>query len=101
MKVKDPSEIRPVDTRKPPEPPRATRPDGAAPPDRVSTDETARLARVVAAARQGADASRAARVEAIEAAIRQGTLRPDPQRIAQKILDDAELTAMLRALLDR
>jgi negative regulator of flagellin synthesis FlgM len=33
--------------------------------------------------------------------VRQGTYRPDPGRIAQRILDEAELAARLQALMTR
>ncbi len=66
--------------------------------ERVSTGDTERMAQAVAAASQAAGPARAARLAAIEAAVRQGTYRPDPQRIAQQILDDAEVAARLQSL---
>ena len=100
MKIKDPSEIRRVDARRTPA---AREAQAAATPagDKVSTDEQARLAAAVDAARSAAAGSRAVNLEAIQAAIRQGTFRPDPQRIADRILDDAEITAALQAMLKR
>jgi negative regulator of flagellin synthesis FlgM len=100
MKVKDTSEIRPVDANRTPE---SKRTQGArvAHSDTVSTESRAELDAAVAAARQGMGQNRTARLEAIEAAIRQGTFKPDPQRIAQQILDDAELTAVLQSMLKR
>jgi negative regulator of flagellin synthesis FlgM len=32
-------------------------------------------------------------------AVRQGTYKPDPQKIAQQILEDAEIIAKLQAML--
>ena len=55
----------------------------------------------VAAVRGQAGIARTSRLEAIETAIRQGTFRPDPARIAQQILQDAELSAVLLALLNK
>jgi negative regulator of flagellin synthesis FlgM len=99
MKVKDTSEIRAVDTNRTPE---SRRPHGARhSSDTVSTESKAELDAAVAAARQSLGQNRAVRLEAIEAAIRQGTFKPDPQRIAQRILDDAELTAVLQSMMKR
>ncbi len=100
MKVKDTSEIRPVDANRTQE---AKRTQGGRAPhsDTVSTESKAELDAAVAAARQSLGQNRAVRLEAIEAAIRQGTFRPDPQRIAQQILDDAEVTAVLQSMLKR
>lgn len=67
--------------------------------DRVSTSESAKVASAVAEAAQGAGATRAARLRQIEAAVRQGVYRPDPQRIAQQILNEAEIAAKVQALL--
>jgi negative regulator of flagellin synthesis FlgM len=66
--------------------------------DRVSTDDTAKVAAAVARASAAAGSARASHLQAIETAVRQGTYRPDPQRIAEQILDDAELAARLQAL---
>jgi negative regulator of flagellin synthesis FlgM len=67
----------------------------------VSIDSKAQLDAAVAAARQAMGNDRAVRLDAIEAAVRQGTFKPDPQRIAQRILEDAELTALLQSMLRR
>jgi negative regulator of flagellin synthesis FlgM len=57
----------------------------------------------VAAAIEQAQASsstaRSARLQELEAAIRQGTYKPDPQRIAERILESAEIAARVRASL--
>ncbi len=101
MKVKDTSEIRRLDAEKP-SAPKATR--SAAPPaatDKVSTDSQAQVAAAAGAARQALGQNRSVRLEAIEAAVRQGTFQPDPQRIAQRILQDAEVTAMVQAMLHK
>ncbi len=100
MKVKDTSEIRAVDANRTPESkrPQAARVQAS---DTVTTESKAELDAAVAAARQSLGQNRAVRLEAIEAAIRQGTFRPDPQRIAQQILDDAEVTAVLQSMLKR
>jgi negative regulator of flagellin synthesis FlgM len=98
MKVTDASQIRGLGPGASPDTVRAAAPDRKT-GDRVSTDESARLATAIAATTESAGASRAARLQSIEVAVRQGTYRPDPQRIAQEILDDAELAARLQAML--
>jgi anti-sigma28 factor (negative regulator of flagellin synthesis) len=69
--------------------------------DRVSTEDTAKITDVIRQARQSATAGHAARLQAIETAVKQGMYRPDPTRIAQQILDDAELAARLHALYEK
>lgn len=101
MKVKDASEIRRVDVARPAE--SKTTQAGSAPTasDKVSTDSSAQVEAAVAAARPAITKNHGMRLEEIAAAVRNGTFKPDPQRIAQKILDDAELTAMLQKMLHR
>lgn len=67
--------------------------------DRVSTHDSARLTSTVLTTSQAARAGHAARLAIMEAAVRQGTYRPDPQRVAQEILADAVMAARLQALL--
>jgi negative regulator of flagellin synthesis FlgM len=69
--------------------------------ERVSTGDSEKVAEVVRQASQTASAGRTAKLQAIEASVRQGTYRPDPSRIAQEILDDAELAARLQALFSK
>ncbi len=102
MKITSPNEVRPVTSRKTEEPagsPASGRTQ--APPDTVSTAESTRLAQAIATIRSQAGASHAARLQSIEAAVRQGTFRPDPNRIAQQILQDAEITAAMQAMLKK
>jgi negative regulator of flagellin synthesis FlgM len=99
MKVTDTSQIRALSPEKPVEPGRSPAAERGEPSDSVSTEESAKVAAVIAAASRGASTARAANLVAIEAAVRQGTYRPDPARIAQQILNDAELAARLQALL--
>ncbi len=100
MKVKDTSEIKAVDANRTPESKR-TQAARVQTSDTVTTESKAELEAAVAAARQSMGQNRTARLEAIEAAVRNGTYKPDPQRIAQQILDDAELSAVLQSLLKR
>jgi len=98
MKVKDTNEVRRVDANRTPDTKKAeSSPSTAA--DRVSTEARAQVEAAAAAARQAVGANRSVRLEAIEAAIRQGTFKPDPARIAQRILDEAAVTAMLQTML--
>ena len=101
MKVKDASEIRRVDVATPTES-KATR-AGSAPAasDKVSTDSSAQVVAASHAARPALSKNHDLRLTEIAAAVKNGTFKPDPQRIAQKILDDAELTAMLQGMLHR
>ena len=102
MKVKDASELRGVEANRPPEPKQAeARSSSASTSDKVSTEVKAQVEAAASAARQAVGNDRSVRLEAIEAAIRQGAFKPDPGRIAQRILDDAELTAKIQALLKR
>jgi negative regulator of flagellin synthesis FlgM len=100
MKVMDTSQIKALAPGKAPEPAKPA-PERAGAADRVSTEDSAKVAAAVAAASQGAGAARGAKLAAIEAAVRQGTYKPNPQRIAQQILDDAELAARLQMMLRR
>jgi negative regulator of flagellin synthesis FlgM len=102
MKVKDASELRGIEANRPPEPKKApARAPSVATTDKVSTEVKAQVEAAASAARQALGNGRAAQLEAIEAAVRQGAFKPDPNRIAQRILEDAELTAKLQALLKR
>jgi anti-sigma28 factor (negative regulator of flagellin synthesis) len=67
--------------------------------DRVTAQATESALKAIAAVRQNTG-SRSARLEALAAAIEAGTYQPDPNLIAQEILEDAELIARLRAMLE-
>jgi negative regulator of flagellin synthesis FlgM len=102
MKVKDASELRGVEATRPSEPKKKTEsPSSSAASDKVSNEVKAQVTAAANAARQQSGNDRTVRLEAIEAAVRQGAFKPDPNRIAQRILDDAELTATIQALLKR
>ncbi len=101
MRVTDASQIKALTPGKTPEVGRTAAAERGETGERVSTDESARVAAAVADASVSAGTGRAAKLQAIEAAVRQGTYRPDPARIAQEILDDAELAARLQALFGR
>ncbi len=99
MRVKDASEIRRVDDK--PSGSTSTQAAAVVAPDKVSTGSSAQVVAASAAARSSLASDHGLRLEAIKEAVRSGTFKPDPQRIAQQILDDAELTAMLQTLLKR
>jgi negative regulator of flagellin synthesis FlgM len=96
MKVTDASQIKALAPGKLPDITRPATAERAG--DRVSTTDSAKVATAVAQASASAGSARSSKLKAIEAAVRQGTYRPDPQRIAEQILDDAELAARLQAL---
>jgi negative regulator of flagellin synthesis FlgM len=100
MKVKDTSEVRRADASRPHETKKSEKATASA-ADKVSTEAKAQVEAAATAARHSLGSNRAVRLEAIEAAIRQGTFKPDPARIAQRILDEAEVTAMLQTMLGR
>ena len=95
MKVRDASQIKAVQPTASPDAPRQAKERR----DRVTTAATEKVASAIADAAHGAGAARAARLQSIEALVRQGVYRPDPQRIAQQILNEAEITARIQALL--
>lgn len=102
MKVKDASELRGIEATRPQEPKKAeARTTSAGKSDKVSTEVKAQVAAAADASRQQVGNDRAVRLEEIKAAVEKGAFQPDPSRIAQRILDDAELTAKIQALMKR
>jgi negative regulator of flagellin synthesis FlgM len=69
--------------------------------EKVSTSQSTEMAKTITDAQANTSANRAQVVAALATAVRQGTYKPDPQRIAQQILDDAEVIAKLQAMLKR
>ncbi len=100
MKVTDTSQIKALAPGKPSEPSRTSSEHGEV-ADRVTTEESARVAAAIAAASQTAGSGRSAKLAEIASAVRQGTYKPDPQQIAQQILDDAELAARLQVIFSK
>lgn len=68
--------------------------------DRVTLERTKALQADIDRAKVAAGSGRAAQLQALEAAIRNGTFKPNPSQLAEKLLQSAELDARLRALLD-
>ena len=70
-----------------------------APKDKVTVGDGQKVDAAVSVARSSAGASRAARAQQLEAQVRAGGYRPDPSRVAEQILNDAEIDARLAAML--
>jgi anti-sigma28 factor (negative regulator of flagellin synthesis) len=80
----------------------AQEPPVAPPPkDRVTVSESRNVRPAVTSARASATSARPARLKELEAKVRAGDYHPDPSRVADEILSDAEVDARLRALLIR
>lgn len=71
------------------------------PTDKISVKDSRDIADDIATAQIAASANRSQVVQALANAVRQGTYKPDPQRIAQEILADAEIIARLETILSR
>ena len=67
--------------------------------DKVSVDSVKKIEAVVESVRTGSMANRTAQLQELENAIRQGTYRPDASRLAEKIIQAAEIDARLRAIM--
>lgn len=106
MKITDikpsvgPERIKPQETSPPPSGAQANPPSG--PRDRVTVGGSSRPAEAaVASARRSAGAERSARLDRLESQVRSGTYSPDPSRVAEQLLSDAEVDARLQAMLFR
>jgi len=69
--------------------------------DRVSVDASKGAEASISSARRSSASDRAARLQKLEASVRSGSYSPDPGRVAEQILSDAEVDARLHAILDR
>lgn len=95
MKIRDTNEVGRLG-------PTAPATEGARPQksgDKVSTDAQQQVEQAVATAQLSSASARSAKLQALESAIAAGTYRPNPGQIADQILESAELTARLRAML--
>jgi negative regulator of flagellin synthesis FlgM len=72
----------------------------ASPVEKVSTKASDRVQATIAQVKAGIPADRSARVQQIAQAVKKGEYQPDPQKIAEQIVDDAELSARLQTMLD-
>jgi anti-sigma28 factor (negative regulator of flagellin synthesis) len=96
MKVEGPKTVTEVEPTS-----AATERTPKAPSDKVTVGQAREVAEVIQATRSRATAGRAARLEQLEAAIQRGTFRPDVGRLAEQLLNAAEIDAKLRAMLQR
>lgn len=73
----------------------------AAPKDRVTVSNSREVNSAVSTAKSTQTADRPGRLKALEARVRAGEYHPDPSRVAEEILRDAEVDARLQSLLKR
>jgi len=66
--------------------------------DKVSLESVKQVQAVVSAVQASLSSDRAARLQELENAIRQGGYSPDAGRLAEKIVQAAEVDARLRAI---
>lgn len=97
MKVSKTGEVGAVSAAT--EKPEVRPPAGREKVDKVSTAQTEEVSRAVALARQAATGARSAKLDAIEAQIRNGTFKPSPSAIAERLLQAAEIEATIQAAL--
>ena len=71
----------------------------AVPKDRVTVSESRDAQAAVSAAQRSATNGRTVRLKDLEQQVRSGSYHPDPTRVAEEILQEAELEARLQALL--
>jgi negative regulator of flagellin synthesis FlgM len=69
--------------------------------DRVSIGATRVAEASVPSARRSAGSDRAGRLQQLEASVRSGSYAPDPSRVAEQILSDAEVDARIQAMISR
>ncbi|MBK7858988.1 MAG: flagellar biosynthesis anti-sigma factor FlgM [Archangiaceae bacterium] len=73
----------------------------AAPVEKVSVKQSEAVNATIAHVKSGLPADRTARIQEIATAVKKGQYQPNAQQIAERIMDQAELEARLRALLDK
>jgi anti-sigma28 factor (negative regulator of flagellin synthesis) len=78
--------------------PVAARKVARAPADKVSLQEAKQVETAVLAVRTKVGVDRGARLQELKGAIRQGDYRPDAGRLAEKIVQSAEVDARLSVL---
>lgn len=95
MKVRD---SQPVASKEGVEAPRSVA-KAKQPTETAASVETVRSQELIRDARQSVAESRTKRLGQLKEQVRQGTYQPDPGRIANEMLNEAEVTAMLRLML--
>ena len=96
MRVEDKQPVKATDSA--PSKPTGDRGTLWAQSDKVSLDNTKQVEAVVQAVQAGLGTDRATRLQELETAIRQGGYTPDAGRLAEKIVQAAEVDARLRAI---
>lgn len=71
----------------------------SAPKDRVTVTKSREVDSAVSTAKATQTTNRPGRLKALEARVRAGEYHPDPSRVAEEILQDAEIDARLQSLL--
>jgi len=66
--------------------------------DKVSIGEVRQVEAIVQTVRSSLGMNRAAKLQELETSIRQGTYQPDAGRLAEKIIQAAEVDARIRAI---
>lgn len=97
MRVEDKQSVKSTDSG----PPKSTIAGAAAGrvlTDKVSVDGVKQVEAVVRAVQTSLSSERVARLQELEVAIRQGRYQPDAGRLAQRIVQAAEVDARLRAI---
>lgn len=97
MKVNDVDRLQP--TRELGSSERAEKAKDSGTVDRVSTAESQRIEAAVEKSRSQSGAERAAQLRELAEQVKKGQYTPNPQRIADRIMESAELAARLRSLL--
>ena len=67
-------------------------------PDRVSVEQTRTAAELAQTAKKAVSEDREARLKRLEVSVKAGSYRPNPSKVAEEILAQAELDVKLRAL---
>ncbi len=94
MKINETKPVADVGRVVPPDPPATTTPR-----DRVSVDNSRDVDLAMATSKASVAGGRAQRLQNLEAQVRAGNYHPDPSRVADEILQDAEVDARLQALI--
>ena len=96
MKVNNNNNINKIREKTEPKTPKKASSEATSTPS--AAQKSAQVDLGVSQALENAKASRAERLRNIEAAVRDGTYKPDAQKIAEQILADAEISARLQNL---
>jgi anti-sigma28 factor (negative regulator of flagellin synthesis) len=93
MKINETKPVADVGRVVPPDPPATT------PRDRVTVDHSRDVNLAMVTSKASVAGGRAQRLQDLEAQVRAGNYHPDPSKVADEILQDAEIDARLQALI--